>query len=107
MKISYNWLKRYIPDAPSVNKLHDIFTYHLSEVESVEQKRNDTIFDINILPNRAHDLLCHQGVARELASLLNIKFIDPTPKYKIPASPKTTAGQAEIKNYILKPPFRR
>jgi phenylalanyl-tRNA synthetase beta chain len=97
MKISYNWLKWYIPDAPSVNKLYDIFTYHLCEVESVEQKRNDTIFDINILPNRAHDLLSHQGVARELASLLNIKFVDPTPKYKIPTSAKVTVGKPELK----------
>ena len=34
-------------------------------------------------------MLSHQGVARELASLLNIKYVDPTPKYKIPASKPT------------------
>lgn len=84
MKISYNWLKNYIPEVPDPEKLWDIFTYHLCEVESVEKKGDDTIFDINILPNRAHDLLSHQGVARELASLLDIKFIDPAVKYKIP-----------------------
>jgi len=90
MKISYNWLKWYIPEAPDATKLADIFTYHVAEVESVEVREDgDSIFDIKILPNRAHDLLSHQGVAREFASLLNIKFVDPTPKYKIPDSKPT------------------
>ena len=91
MLISYNWLKWYIPDAPEPEKLEDIFTYHICEVESATPLLSeegagggDFIFDLNILPNRAHDLLSHQGVARELASLLNVKFVDPTPKYKIP-----------------------
>ena len=91
MKISYNWLKAYIPKVPSPEKLADIFTYHLCEVEGIEKKTNgDTIFDINILPNRAHDLLSHQGIAREIASLLDIEYIDPTLKYKIPDFKQTT-----------------
>ena len=89
MKISYNWLKWYIPEAPDRDKLADIFTYHICEVESVEKKEGDTIFDINILPNRSHDLLSHKGVAQELASLLNISYTDPTPKYKTPSSVAT------------------
>jgi len=89
MKISYSWLKWYIPEVPESDKMYDIFTYHLCEVESIEKHGDDTIFDINILPNRAHDLLSHHGIARELASLLNIKYNDPTPKYKVPESKKT------------------
>lgn len=87
MKYSYNWLKWYIPDAPEPEKLADIFTYHLAEVENLEKLPNgDTVFDIKILPNRTHDLLSHMGLARELASLLNISYTNPTPKYKIPDS---------------------
>lgn len=90
MKISYNWLKWYIPDAPDAEKLADILTYHLAEVESFEKLPDgDFIYDIKILPNRAHDLLSHQGIAREISSLLDISFIDPTPKYKIPESVST------------------
>jgi len=90
MKISYNWLKSYIPEVPEAQKLVDIVTYHLAEVESSEKLSDgDVVFDIKVLPNRAHDLLSHQGVARELASLLNIKFIDPSQKYKIPPSRPT------------------
>jgi phenylalanyl-tRNA synthetase beta chain len=93
MKISYNWLKWYIPEIPQADKLADIFTYHVCEVESVQETGQSTnfdyVFDLNILPNRAHDLLSHQGVARELASLLNIPFVDPAPKYKTPQSKAT------------------
>src|SRR3990167_8120498 len=96
MLISYNWLKWYIPDVPSAEKLADIITYHVAEVESVTPLLveegaggGDFIFDLKILPNRAHDLLSHQGVARELASLLNIKYVDPVLKYKIPESRQT------------------
>lgn len=97
MKISYNWLKWYIPEAPEAQKLADLITYHLAEVETIEKLPNgDSVLDIKILPNRAHDLLSHQGVARELASLLNIKFVDPTPKYKIPKS-EPTSLKVEIK----------
>src|SRR3989344_3465332 len=84
MKISYNWLRWYIPEIPKAEKLRDIFTYHLCEIENIEKKEDDTVFDINILPNRAHDLLSHLGIARELASFLNIEFKDPTPMYKVP-----------------------
>src|SRR3990167_3057516 len=96
MKYSYNWLKWYVPDVPDPEKLSEIVTYHLFEVENIEKLPDgDTVFDIKILPNRAHDLLSHQGLARELASLLDIKFIDPTPKYKIP--PSTNLGQTALK----------
>lgn len=100
MKISYNWLKWYIPECPEPEKLADIFTYHVAEVESLEKikmgQEEDSVFDIKILPNRAHDLLCHQGIAREVASLLDITFNDPTPKYKVPNS-KLTELKIEIK----------
>jgi len=93
MRISYNWLKWYVPGAPGAEKLVDIFNYHLCEVESLEKigmgQSEDSIFDLKVLPNRAHDLLSHQGVARELASLLNIKYVDPTLKYKVPESKPT------------------
>lgn len=82
MKISYNWLKWYIPDAPEANKLADVIIYHLTEVEGMDKLPDgDTIFDINILPNRAHDLLSHGGVGRELAGQLGIPFTDPTKTY--------------------------
>lgn len=90
MKISYNWLKQYISEIPEPKKVADAFSFHLCEVESVETlPSGDTVFDLNILPNRAHDLLSHMGVARELAGLLGLKFVDSTPLYKTPESVPT------------------
>ncbi|MDQ5883251.1 MAG: Phenylalanine--tRNA ligase beta subunit, partial [Patescibacteria group bacterium] len=89
MKISYNWLKSYIPELPAREILVDVFTYHLCEVDGMETKEGDTIFDLNILPNRAHDLLSHQGVAKEISGLLKIPFHDPVSKYKTPKSKET------------------
>ena len=49
MLISYNWLKWYVPDLVEADKLSDVFTYHICEVEGMEKKGDDTVFDINTL----------------------------------------------------------
>ena len=90
MKISYNWLKSYIPEIPDADRVADLVTFHICEIEDIENLPDDTIFDLKTLPDRAHDLLSHQGVARELASLLGIKFQDPTIMYKTPVSKPTS-----------------
>ncbi len=46
---------------------------------------DDVIFDINILPNRAHDCLSHIGVAREVAALVNEKLKIKNEKLKLKA----------------------
>jgi phenylalanyl-tRNA synthetase beta chain len=77
MKISYNWLKRYIKELPSKDELANIITFKICELEGIEDLPNgDTVFDIKILPDRAHDLLSHRGVAREIAGLLGCDFLD-------------------------------
>lgn len=83
MKISYNWLKSYIPEIPDSEKVAELLTFKLCEVEDVEESPDgDIIFNLKILPDRAHDLLSHQGVAREIAGLLGIDF--KLPEYKLP-----------------------
>jgi len=75
MLISYNWIKSYIKDIPEPEKLAELLTFKLCEVEGVEEKDNgDAILDLNILPDRAHDLLSHRGIAREIAGLLKLPF---------------------------------
>jgi phenylalanyl-tRNA synthetase beta subunit len=76
MLISYNWLQRYFKDKlPSPEVVAGTIIFHAFEVESIEKKGDDFIFDIKILPDRAHDCLSHRGVARELAAHLNISVI--------------------------------
>ncbi|MCX6754404.1 MAG: phenylalanine--tRNA ligase subunit beta [Candidatus Nomurabacteria bacterium] len=85
MLISYNWLKSYIADIPSEDEIASLLTFKLCEIEDIEKLPNgDTVYDLKILPDRAHDLLSHMGVAREIAGLLGISF--KLPEYKIPKS---------------------
>lgn len=79
MKISYNWLKEYVKNLPKPEKLADLLTMHSFEVEDMLEVRLPTgkldfVFDIDVLPNRAHDCLSHIGVARECSALLNSKL---------------------------------
>lgn len=80
MKISYNWLKEYVQNLPKPEKVADLLTMHSFEVENVEKSGNDYIFEIDILPNRAHDCLSHLGIARECSALLNTKLQIPKSK---------------------------
>lgn len=73
MLISYNWLQTYFEKPlPSAEKLAGLFSAHSFEVESVEPKGADYILDVKILPDRAHYLLSHKGVAREIQAILDM-----------------------------------
>ncbi len=81
MKISYNWLKRYIKEIPKEEDLANLITFKICELESVEKlpasadrPNGDTVFDMKVLPDRAHDLLSHYGVAKEIAGILGVKL---------------------------------
>ena len=73
MLISYNWLKEYFPkrQLPSAQEVGQLLTMHAFELDGMAEKYGDTIFDLKVLPNRAHDCLSHDGVARELSAILN------------------------------------
>lgn len=75
MKFSYSWLQSFFQDPlPKPQELAELLTMHSFEVEEVMQSGDDWAFDIDILPNRAHDCLGHLGVARECAALLKLKI---------------------------------
>ncbi len=79
MLISYNWLQSYFnKKLPKPEKMAESLTMHSFEVKTIEKKGTDYVFDIDILPNRAHDCLSHYGIARELAAVMgisNFKFL--------------------------------
>jgi phenylalanyl-tRNA synthetase beta chain len=80
MIFSYNWLKKYVPDLPAPLELEQGLIFHAFEVECVEERGRDSLLDINILPDRAHDCLCHQGVAREVSTIFKLPFSEPEPE---------------------------
>lgn len=79
MKISRNWLQTFFSDPlPDAAALADALTFHAFEIESVVNLGDDDVLDVKVTPNRGHDCLCHRGIAKELAAILQIPLVaDP------------------------------
>jgi phenylalanyl-tRNA synthetase beta chain len=76
MLISRNWLQSYFKtELPSAEKIAETLMMHSFELEGIQSINNDHIIDIDVLPNRAHDCLSYQGVAREYSVLTGNKII--------------------------------
>ena len=88
MIISYNWLKKYIPNMPDPETVAEGIIFHAFEVENVERKNDDYILDIKVLPDRSHDCLCHRGIAREVGAIFNLPISVPvsTPTKQVETS---------------------
>lgn len=75
MKFSKAWLQEYIVETlPSDTVITDALNKKAFEVEETIVLSDDTIFDIKVLPNRAHDALGHHGMAYELCASLGLTF---------------------------------
>ena len=74
MKYSYNWLRKLSGTKNSPEKVAELLTMHSFEVESFMKVGNDTIIDLDVLANRAHDALSHFSIAREICVLENRPF---------------------------------
>jgi phenylalanyl-tRNA synthetase beta chain len=73
MSYSYNWLKTYFDaEIPVPKEIENGIIFHSFEVEGMEEKPGDTLLDIKILPDRAHDCLCHTGIAGEISAIFDI-----------------------------------
>ena len=67
MKFSKSWLQDYIVETlPENEVIEETLSKKAFEVEEVIELTDDTVFDIKVLPNRAHDSLGHHGMAYEL-----------------------------------------
>lgn len=79
MKVVHDWLKEYIGDSiPSAEKIEELLTFHAFEIEGVEKVGNRAVIDVDVLPNRSSDCLCHRGIAREIATLTDTPLVyDP------------------------------
>ncbi len=99
MKISYNWIQSYIveplPEPATLAEKIISGAFEVEEIISLPCEGEgqggvcDTVFEIKTLPDRNHDCLSHQGIAREIAGLLGLTFRDMTPLYTVPVSVPT------------------
>ena len=84
MIFSLNWLRQYFDEPlPDLKKITDGIIFHAFEVEGVEKTEKDTLLEIKVLPDRAHDCLSHFGIAREVSAILNIPMKNYSRDYEI------------------------
>jgi phenylalanyl-tRNA synthetase beta chain len=67
MRASLEWLREFVPVSASAGEVAHRLTMLGLEVEAMEQVEGDTVFEINVTPNRP-DCLSMIGVARELSA---------------------------------------
>mgnify|MGYP001610251149 FL=1 len=96
MNFSYNWLQSFFnKKLPKPEKLTEILTLHSFETKIFKTIDfpggiSDVVFDIDILPNRAHDCFSHLGVAKEISVICDLS-LKTQPQQKL-AIEKREAG---------------
>lgn len=71
--VSLNWLCEILKTKISLDDMMSAFNIQGFEVKSIDQISDDYLITIEVKANRS-DMLSHYGVAREIASFMNIKF---------------------------------
>lgn len=105
MKVLHDWLKDYVGDTlPEPEKVVDLLTFHAFEIEGLESENGHTVIDVDVLPNRSSDCLCHRGIAREIASIINTPLVHDPMRGEL-TLPKTDAIGVEIEDATTCPRF--
>jgi len=73
MKVTYNWIRDFVDIKISPQELADKLTMAGLEVTSLEEKKGDFVFEIEITSNRP-DWLSVKGIAREVSAITGIKM---------------------------------
>jgi len=76
MNFSHTWLQFHFNDKlPTPEKLGEVVGLHAFEWEGTEEApHGDILIDWDVLPNRSSDCLSYQGMAREVAAVLDIPY---------------------------------
>ena len=89
MQFSFNWLQSFFDKKlPQPKKLAEVLTLHSFETKVMKGIElpsgvKDVIFDIDVLPDRAHDCFSHLGIAKEISAILKIPLkSEEQPKLK-------------------------
>jgi phenylalanyl-tRNA synthetase beta chain len=81
MKFLHSWIQEYIEDEiPKGEEFVKGISTNAFEVEEYFEIENkidggrDFVYDLNVLPNRAHDALSHYYIAKEVAAIFDLKL---------------------------------
>ncbi len=74
MVFSHEWVQSFFKKTlPKSEELASLLSLHSFEAKSGNEGKT---IDVDVLPNRASDCLCHRGIAKEISALLDIPFSD-------------------------------
>jgi len=105
MLVVHNWLKDYIGDSiPDAREIEKLLTFHSFEIEGIETVSGHEVIDVDVLPNRSSDCLCHRGIAREIATLID-KDLENDPLAKEISLQETTMIEVDIEDTDACPRF--
>ena len=77
MLVSYKWLQDFFEqEIPSPEEVAELLTFGAFEIEGIEKKNDDTVIDVDVLPNRASDCLSHRGIAHEVSVHTGVLLAD-------------------------------
>lgn len=69
---SHAWLQSFFPQPlPSPSEISEGLLKHSFEVEDVRTVGTDTVYVLDVLPNRSADCLAHYGIAKEVSALFS------------------------------------
>lgn len=90
MRVSFEWLKEFVNVTASLEEVAARLTMAGLEIEGTENVNGDTVFEVNVTPNRP-DCLSMLGVAREVAAAFEtpLKIPDTKISNEIPGSDVT------------------
>ncbi len=95
MKVSQKWLQKYFEkQLPDAHTIDEAFTFHAFEIE----EHNGDLIDLDVLPNRSADCLCHRGVAKELGALLDMPVKNDPLRSALPTFPTTNTLNVTIED---------
>ena len=75
MKSAYSnqWLQTFFDEQlPSPKEVAEKLLKHSFEIEEVRKVGDDTVYELDILPNRSVDCLAHYGIAKEISAIFSL-----------------------------------
>jgi phenylalanyl-tRNA synthetase beta chain len=76
MRVPFEWLKEFVHISVSAEEVADRLTMIGFEVEAIERFEDDTIFEVNVTPNRP-DCLSIIGIAKEISAAYRLPLVFP------------------------------
>lgn len=78
MKIPFSWIKEYLPTTRSADEIALTLTMAGLEVDKIEHREGDSVFEISLTPNLSH-CASVRGVARELTAFIGEELCASSP----------------------------